>query len=79
MTFGELTSGKSSDFEYEGRQLWGCGPWRWYIGVGRIHMNRGRVGEERGGKEKDRCPFTTVQYMYRPDLQTHPMTLSTCD
>jgi hypothetical protein len=21
-------------------------------------MNRGRVGEERGGKEKDRCPLT---------------------
>jgi hypothetical protein len=24
----------------------GCGPWRWYS-VGKIHMNRGRVGEER--------------------------------
>jgi hypothetical protein len=26
--------------------------------VGRIHINRGRVGEERGGKEMDRCPLT---------------------
>jgi hypothetical protein len=24
---------------------------------GEIHMNRGRVGEERGGKEMDRCPL----------------------
>jgi hypothetical protein len=35
-----------------------CGPWRWYRGVGEIHMNKGRVGEERGGKEMDRCPYT---------------------
>jgi hypothetical protein len=26
--------------------------------VGKIHMNKGRVGEERGGKETDRCPLT---------------------
>jgi hypothetical protein len=26
--------------------------------VGKIHMNKGRVGEERGGKEIDRCPLT---------------------
>jgi hypothetical protein len=58
MTFGESTSRKSSDFEYKGRQLWGCGPWRWYRSVGRVHMSRGRVGEERGGKEMDRCPLT---------------------
>jgi hypothetical protein len=25
--------------------------------VGRVHMNRGRVGEERGGKEIDICPL----------------------
>jgi hypothetical protein len=50
MTFGELTSGKLLDFE--------CGPWRWYRGVEEIHMNKGRVGEERGGKKIDRCPFT---------------------
>jgi hypothetical protein len=36
----------------------GCGPWRWYIGVGEIHMNKGRVGEERGGKETDGRPLT---------------------
>jgi hypothetical protein len=23
-------------------------------------MNKGRVGEERGGKEMDRCPLTTA-------------------
>jgi hypothetical protein len=27
-----------------------CGPWRWYKGVGEIHMNKRRVEEERGGK-----------------------------
>jgi hypothetical protein len=27
---------------------------------GGIHMNRGRVGEERGGKETDRCPLTLL-------------------
>jgi hypothetical protein len=26
--------------------------------VGRVHTNRGRVGEERGGKEMDICPLT---------------------
>jgi hypothetical protein len=36
----------------------GCGPWRWCRGVGEIHINMGRVGEERGGKEMDRCPLT---------------------
>jgi hypothetical protein len=36
----------------------GCGPWRWYRGVGEIHINKGRVGEERGGKETDECPLT---------------------
>jgi hypothetical protein len=25
---------------------------------GKIHMNRGRVGEEQGGKEMDGCPLT---------------------
>jgi hypothetical protein len=29
---------------------------------GEIHMNRGRVGEERGGKETDRCPYTTCWF-----------------
>jgi hypothetical protein len=36
-----------------------CNLWRWYRGEeGGIHMNRGRVGEERRGKKMDRCPFT---------------------
>jgi hypothetical protein len=36
----------------------GCGPWRWYKGVGEIDMNKGRVGEERRGKETYGCPLT---------------------
>jgi hypothetical protein len=36
-----------------------CGPWelvqRW---GGGIHMNKGRVGEDRGSKETDGCPLT---------------------
>jgi hypothetical protein len=35
---------------------------RWGEGV---HMNRGRVGEERGGKEADGCPLT-VKAQARP-------------
>jgi hypothetical protein len=35
----------------------GSGLWRWYRGVEETHMNRGRVGEDRGGKEIDRCPL----------------------
>jgi hypothetical protein len=38
----------------------GCGPWRWYKGVGEIHINKGRVGEERKGKKIDGCPLTTA-------------------
>jgi hypothetical protein len=38
----------------------GCGPWRWYKGVGEIHTNKGGVGEERRGKETDRCPLTNA-------------------
>jgi hypothetical protein len=26
--------------------------------MGEIHINKGRVGEERGGKETDGCPLT---------------------
>jgi hypothetical protein len=59
MTFSESTSRKSSDFEYEVVGF-GCGPWRCYRGAGEIHMNKGRVGEERGGKEMDGCPLTSV-------------------
>jgi hypothetical protein len=36
----------------------GCGPWRWYKGVGEIHMNKRRVGEERKVKETNGCPLT---------------------
>jgi hypothetical protein len=46
----------------------GCGPWRWYKGVGKIHMNKGRVGEERRGKEMDGCPLTILtdpEYWHR--------------
>jgi hypothetical protein len=60
-TFGESTSGKSSDFEYQSHQLCGCGPWRWCKGVGEIHMDKGRVGEESKGKEADGCPLTPSQ------------------
>jgi hypothetical protein len=28
---------------------------------GRIHMNRGRVGEERRSKEMDGCPLTAIR------------------
>jgi hypothetical protein len=27
---------------------------------GGIHMNKGRVGEDRGSKETDRCPLTII-------------------
>jgi hypothetical protein len=50
ITSNELISEKSSDFEYEGHpSALGCGLWRWYRGVGRMHMNRrsGRKGERR--------------------------------
>jgi hypothetical protein len=57
MTFGESTFGKSSDFEYKSHWLW-----VWSLEMvqrcGEIHMNKGRVGEERKGKETDRCPLT---------------------
>jgi hypothetical protein len=47
----------------------GCNPWRWYRGMGEVHMNKGRVGEERGGKEMDGCPLTAR----RLDLQGYPL------
>jgi hypothetical protein len=43
---------------------------------GKIHINRGRVGEERRGKEMDRCPLTlppTLLY-YLQGPQPKPMT-----
>jgi hypothetical protein len=59
-TCGELMSGKSSDFEYQSRRLCGYGPWRWYKGVGEIHMDNGRVGEESKGKEMGGCPLRVL-------------------
>jgi hypothetical protein len=35
-----------------------CGPWEWYRGMGEAHMSKGKVGEDRGSKETDRCPLT---------------------
>jgi hypothetical protein len=49
MTFGELTFGKSSAL--------GVIPGDGTEVRGGIHMNRRRVGEERGGKEMDGCPL----------------------
>jgi hypothetical protein len=57
ITCGESTSRKSSDFEYQSHQLCGYGPWRWYKGVGEIHMDNGRVGEESKGGEMGGCPL----------------------
>jgi hypothetical protein len=55
-TFGESTSGKSSDF------------WVWSLEMVQRHGGytyeqgelRGRVGEERRGKEMDGCPLTLL-------------------
>jgi hypothetical protein len=58
MTFGELTSGKSLDFQIQELLNFRYGPWGGYKSVGEIHMNNERVGEERGGKEMDGCPLT---------------------
>jgi hypothetical protein len=36
---------------------------RWYKGVGEIHMNKGRVGEERKGKEMERMsPYSLPSF-----------------
>jgi hypothetical protein len=35
-----------------------CGPWGWYRGMGEVHISKGKVGEDRGSKETDRCPLT---------------------
>jgi hypothetical protein len=37
----ESASAKSSDYQ--------CNPWRWYKGVVEVHINKGGVGEDRGG------------------------------
>jgi hypothetical protein len=41
----------------------GCNPWRWYRGMGEVHMSKGRVGEDSGSKEMDRCPLTLLGYL----------------
>jgi hypothetical protein len=52
-----------------------CGPWelvqRWGGGV---HMNRGRVGEDRGSKETDGYPLTTTAALIQgahADIRLH--------
>jgi hypothetical protein len=52
----------------------GCGPWRWYKGVGEIHMKKGRVGEERKGKETDGCPTEPAPSPSQPALAEKPVT-----
>jgi hypothetical protein len=47
-TFGELTSGKSSDFEYNSRQLW---VWSLEM-VQRCGRNTYEQGESRRGEER---------------------------
>jgi hypothetical protein len=36
--------------------------------MGEVHMDKGRVGEDRGSKETDRCPLSL------PPLQKHGIT-----
>jgi hypothetical protein len=38
-------------------------------------MNRGRVGEERGGKEMDRCPLTITMSTGMFSSRIHPSLL----
>jgi hypothetical protein len=57
-TSSELTSRKSSDHRVWKSLALGVIPGDGTEVRGGIHMNRGRVGEERGGKEMDRCPLT---------------------
>jgi hypothetical protein len=62
------TSGESTS-----RKLLDCWVWKSSaLGVipgdgtqvrGGVHINRGRVGEERGGKEMDGCPLTEFVYV----------------
>jgi hypothetical protein len=33
--------------------------------MGKVHMNKARVGEDRGSKEKDGCPLTTTNDILR--------------
>jgi hypothetical protein len=33
--------------------------------MGEVHMNKGRIVEDRGRKEMDRCPLTSMLNVYR--------------
>jgi hypothetical protein len=58
MTSSESTSRKSSALGVvpgDGTDVWG-----------RIPMNKGRVGEERRGKETDGCPLTIISTPHKP-------------
>jgi hypothetical protein len=54
------TSRKSSDCRVWKSSALGVVPGDSTEVWGEIHINRGRVGEERGGKEIDGCPLTLV-------------------
>jgi hypothetical protein len=58
MTVGESTSRKSLDHRVWKSSALGVVPGDSTEVWGEIHMNRVRVGEERGGKEMDRYPPT---------------------
>jgi hypothetical protein len=59
-TFSESTSRKSSDCQVWKSSALGVIPGDGTEVRGGVHMNRGRVGEERGGKETDGCPLTWI-------------------
>jgi hypothetical protein len=59
-TFDKSTSGKLSDLN---TKVVSFGVWSLEMVQRRIHINRGRVGEERGGKEMDGCPLTGCEWM----------------
>jgi hypothetical protein len=41
---------------------------------GEIHMNKGRVGEERRGKEMDGCPLTGCHYLLETETAAMEIT-----
>jgi hypothetical protein len=59
-TFGESTSRRSSDCRVWKLSALGVVPGDSTEVWGEIHKNRGRVGEERGGKETDGYPLTQL-------------------
>jgi uncharacterized YccA/Bax inhibitor family protein len=44
--------------------------------MGRIYMNKGRVGEERGGKETNGCPLTVVAVTAKTTAMIEMMTVA---